>query len=211
VTGGEPTLAPAFKHNGTTWFNLRAVPDYSPTAMLAGSPSERAGLMAFLRGYGVALVLDPLADPLVKLRAFLARPGTGVASRFSDGSFRVVYMADTEQTTLAEVGHHLARHLADTDADKGKTHYFLLARFRLSGATLDVRRGFPSLHRRDEWTPAQAFGSRAWSQGAKGITFRSVRRARAHNVAVFKADLVKAGTRVKLVGLRWDGKGLAQL
>jgi hypothetical protein len=209
--GAGTALAPTFRHDRTSWFNLRAIPDYSPTALLADSPGTRAGLMEFLRGYGVEPALDPLADPLVKSQAYLARPDCAVPSRFSDGSYPVVYLADTEQTNLAEVGHHLARRLADTDAESTRTHYFLLAKFRLSGATLDVRKGFPRLHRRDDWAPAQAFGARAWSQGASGITYRSVRRAGAMNTAVFRAGLVKAGIRVGIIGLRWDGQGLARI
>lgn len=204
-------LAPTVRHRGTRWFNLRALPDFSPTALLAESAGEREGLREFLRSYGVEAVLDHQADPLVKLQAFLARPNGIAPSRFSDGSFPVVYVADDERTNLAEVGYHLARHLAETEADATRTHYFLLAGFRLNGTALDVRRGFPHLHRPDDWNPAQAFGGRAWSEGAAGITYRSVRRRPGLNVAVFRSGLVQTGARVRLIGLRWNGTTLVEV
>ena len=209
--GGDAPLAPTSRHSRSNWFNLRAIRDYSPTALLAGTAPEKAGLRAFLRGYGVEPALDHQTDPLVKLQAYLARPAAGVPSRFSDGSYRVIYLGDEPETCLAEVSCHLARTLAETEAEKARTHYFILARFRLGGTSLDVRRGFPRLHLRNDWAPAQAFGSRAWSQGALGILFHAVRRARAANVAVFRAGLVKAGTPMHLVGLRWEGNRLVEV
>ena len=191
TSGAGLPLAPALELTRTAWFNLRRIHDYSPTGMLAASREERDGVRAFLGGYGVDPVLGHLGDPLVKLKAHLARLDAGTPSRFSDGTYPVVYMGDAEATCLAEVAHHLARALAETGAEKGRAHYFLLARFRLRGKVLDVRRGFPRFHRKEDWTPAQAFGARAWAQEALGITYRSVRRARAEDVAVFRAILVK--------------------
>ena len=208
--GRSPARAPIARHARGVWFNLRAVPDYSPTAMLLDSVRGKEGLGAFLGAYGVEPVVD-LADPVVLLQAFLARSSGPGASRFSDGSFPVVYLADAEAATLAEVAHHLARRMADTDADKTRTHYFVLSQFHLTGATLDVRRGFPRLHRSDDWAPAQAFGAEARAAHAQGITYRSVRCRKACNTAVFRADLVRAGARMRIVGLRWDGKGVVQL
>ncbi len=170
TSGAGLPLAPALELTRTAWFNLRRIHDYSPTGMLAASREERDGVRAFLGGYGVDPVLGHLGDPLVKLKAHLARLDAGTPSRFSDGTYPVVYMGDAEATCLAEVAHHLARALAETGAEKGRAHYFLLARFRLRGKVLDVRRGFPRLHRKEDWTPAQAFGARAWAQEALGIT-----------------------------------------
>jgi RES domain-containing protein len=211
VTGGAvPPEVPATRHARSVWFNLRAVPDYSPTAMLLGPETGKEALRDFLRGYGVDQGLD-LPDPLAQLRSHLARPAGHGPSRFSDGSFPVVYLADAEATTLAEVAFHLGRRMGDTDADKTRIHYFLLARFHLTGETLDVRKGFARLHLPEDWAPAQAFGGEAWAANAQGITYRSVRRRKASNTVVFRDDLVRSGVRVKIVGLRWEGTGLAQL
>jgi hypothetical protein len=208
---GPAVLAPSYRHARSRWFNLRAIRDHSPTTLLAETPADKAGVRAFLRGYGVEAALDHQIDPKVRLQAYLAQSAAGVPSRFSDGSFRVVYLGDDERTCLAEVSHHLAHTLAETEAEKARTHYFILARFQLQGVTLDVRRGFPGLHRRDDRATAQGFGGRAWAQGALGILYKSVRRARAASVAVFRPALVKAGTPMHLVALRWEEGRLVQV
>lgn len=74
-----------------------------------------------------------------------------------------------------------------------------------------MRCGYPRLHRRDDWAPAQAFAGRAWAQGVPGILFRSVRRQGAVNVAVFRGELARAGTPMHIVGLRWEAGRLVQV
>ena len=69
------SLAPSNLHDMSVWFNLRAIHDYSPTALLADPASERPGLGEFLRGFGVETAPDAMADPLDRLRVHLARSG----------------------------------------------------------------------------------------------------------------------------------------
>ena len=210
----ERRAAPLLQLNAAVWFNLRAIVDHSATAALA-APGERAALASFLAEHGAVLppvqARDEAADPMVKLRGFLARPRGIGASRFSDGSFPIVYMGDDPETCLAEVAHHLGRALGETGAAKVKTHYFLLARFVVTGEALDVRKGFPALHRPGDWVPAQAFGRRAASEGRHGIAFRAVRRKGADNLGILRKDPVRSGIRVRVIGLRWDGSGVVQV
>ena len=44
-----------------------------------------------------------------------------------------------------------------------------------------------------------------------GIVYRAVRRKTGSHVAVFRAQLVKAARKVRVVGLRWNGAGLSPL
>ena len=154
---------------------------------------------------------DEAADPVARLRAFLSRTRGAGTSRFSDGTFPAVNLGDAPETCLAEVSHALGRALAETAAAMVKTQYFMLARFVLGGEVLDVRRGFPALHRPDDWAPAQAFGRQAWAEGRQGILFRAVRRRGAENVAVLRKELVRSGVRLQVVGLRWDGFGIGKV
>lgn len=204
----DPNSTPRCRYQRKNRFNLREVVDYSPTSELAAA-EEKNGLKAFLGEYGVILppgrAKDEHADPLAKLRSFLRQSSGTAPSRFSDGSFPVVYMGDESETCRAEVEHHLEERLKQSAAPKIKTHYFVLARFALTGETLDVRRGHPALHDKNDWGPAQVFGAKAKSMEENGVTFNAVRRAGSEAVAVFKAGLVQSGTRVQILGLRWDG------
>jgi hypothetical protein len=68
-----------------------------------------------------------------------------------------------------------------------------------------VRKGFPALHRAEDWLPAQAVGRRAASGAHAGITYRAVRRKGSENLGVLRSELVRAGTRMQVLGLLWDG------
>jgi len=210
----DPDSVPRCKYQHKSRFNLREIIDHSPTADLAAF-EEKNGLRAFLGEYDVELpperTKDENGDPLIKLKSYLSRPNGNAPSRFSDGSFPVVYMGDEAETCLAEVKHHLEDRLKHSAAPKIKTHYFVLAQFALTGQTLDVRRGHPALHNKNNWGPGQAFGAKAKSMDENGVTFNAVRRAGSEGVAVFKAGLVQSGTRMKILGLRWDGSRVVRV
>lgn len=205
---------PTLEIPSSPWFNLRVLIDYSPTAALVPS-AAKDGLGSFLGQYGIDL--PPVRprpvdeDPFLKLQVFLARANGVSASRFSDGSFPVIYMGDEPETGLAEVTFHLSKTLSETDADKSKTHYFQVAKFDLEGQILDVRKGFPALHDSGDYGPPQAFGAQARAENRQGITFKSVRRRNFTNVAVLRADLVKSGVRLEIVGLAWSGTGVVKV
>jgi hypothetical protein len=120
-------------------------------------------------------------------------------------------MADSDETSLAEVSFHLAERLRETTAEKTKIHTFQLSLFILKGETVDVRVGFPKLHLKDDWSPAQAFGAEMRATSAKGITFRSVRKPGGVCTAVFGATLVEDGLPLPSVSLQWDGRDLIRV
>jgi hypothetical protein len=196
------------------WHNLRKVITLSPMKTLA-SAEEISGVSAFLAEFGVAVppmgMLEQAGDPLTLLRTHLGRKAPGSPSRFCDGSFRAVYMGDDAETCFAEVGFHLERTLAETGAEKGLVHYFQLSAFKLSSTVQDVRKGHRDLHDPDAWGPAQSFGGKAHEEGASGITYRSVRRAKAMNTVVFKPDLAVSGKKHMLVGLGWTGAQVVRI
>lgn len=200
---------PLQQNKGTRVFNLRALKEPSIVERHTAL-DEREGLTDFLAAYR-GPVMEGLADPMKKLKAFLGSPGPFNPSRFSDGTFPAIYMGDSEETCLAEVSYHLTEKLRETSAAVTKHHAFQLSLFTLTGETVDVRRGFPRLHLKNDWTPAQAFGALRFAEQAKGITFNSVRRKTGVNTAVFKAPLVELGLKVRAVVLQWDGRDLTTL
>jgi hypothetical protein len=204
---------PRITFRGVPFYNLRLLREPSLVDRQA-APEERDGVDAFMARFRLqAPDRSPEAtvEPLARLRAFLGAPGPAFVGRFSDGSYPVVYLAEAEQGALREVSFHLARTLAESDAAPGKSHYFMLAEFTLAGEAWDVRKGFPKLHLKDDWRPAQAFGAEAWAAGALGVASKAVRRTQGSHVAVFRAQLVKAARKLRVVGLRWDGAGLSPL
>lgn len=211
---GKARGIPSATFDRSLWHNLRKVITLSPVKTLA-SAEEISGVSAFLAGFGVSVppmgMLEQAGDPLLLLRAHLGEKNPGSSSRFCDGSFRAVYMGDEAETCFKEVAFHLERTLGETGAAKGLVHYFQLSAFELSGTVLDVRKGHRDLHDPDSWDPAQSFGAKAHEDGASGIAYRSVRRAKAMNTVVFKPDLAVSGRKDMLVGLGWTGSHVVRV
>lgn len=193
----------------STWFNLRKIDSYSPTGRLVPTASRKP-LGEFLKGYGLEQPASAADQPLPRLRSYLAKQ-EGSVSRFSDGSFPIVYMGDEPETGLAEVVYHLTKTLAESACIKDASYRFQVAKFDMEGQTLDVRKGFPALHRPDDYSPSQAFGAKAKADKRQGISFKSVRRKKHTNVAVLRSDLVTAGANVDVILLTWDGSKLVRL
>lgn len=167
-----------------------------PLAELA-DPEALPVLMAFLEAT-VGLVEAPeWAD-----RPFRSPNPSG--SRFSDGSFGVLYAGLDLDTCLAEMTHHLAVDLRHTGAPAMRLH-FLTLRMRASGDFLDVRHGHDRLHRPNSLGQSRLFGIKAWRAGADGLAYRSVRRPGGECLAVFRRPCVDACARAGLLALDWDG------
>lgn len=199
---------PKFLNEGCRVFNLRRIPPPSFSEANA-SAGELEGTRDFLTGYRTPDHAG-LDDPLAFLKARLGSRGPFHPSRFGDGSYPVMYMGESGETCLAEVGYHLTKFLGETSAPITTLLHYQLSLYTLAGETVDVRKGFPALHQED-WGPAQVFGRERQAEHALGITFNSVRRPGGENTAVFKAPLVTLGMKVEKVTLGWDGRSLQQL
>jgi hypothetical protein len=133
------------------------------------------------------------------------------ASRFSDGSFGVLYAGNSVTTAVREAAHHLTRIFADGNAPKQDTRKKKLA-LDIAGNVDDVRvatdAGVASnLYSPDDYRASQKFGREQHANHVPGLHFDSVRNARGgHCVGAFTPDLVKHATIAGDVALVWDGK-----
>ena len=88
------------------WLALQLVAGLNPTAKPNPGGMGLVRESELPRGEGAGWILAP----------FVRAPGPGNRSRFSDGSHGVWYGADSLPTAPAEVGYHLARWLAKSEA-----------------------------------------------------------------------------------------------
>lgn len=190
------------------WRQLRFLPR-SPLAQLADA-EDRESLEDLLARAGVfrPAPVRRKMDRLPQLKAYLAQPGPGPASRFCDGSFRALYAGESLATCVAEMAFHHGRALADSGEPAGAIRVFEGLEVRVAGQFLDVRKGHPTLHRPDDYGPSQAFGRALRIQGEAGLVYRSVRRRAGHCLALFAAEVVKGCSLKDLVPLTWDGSRL---
>jgi RES domain-containing protein len=188
------------------WSQLKFLPISSLAQLVP--PTDGAGLDGLLARVGVFRPWPPgprNPDRLPQLRGYLGMSGRGPQSRFCDGSFRVIYAGKTLSTCIAEVAYHHGLALRDSGEPPGAARIFEALKLRTAGRFLDVRKGRPDLHRREDYAPAQAYGRACKAAGEAGILYHSVRKRQGECLAILEGQTVKSCRLEEVVALRWDG------
>ncbi len=127
------------------------------------------------------------------------RPG-----RFTDGSYGIYSVGDSEETALREVAHHHCRAMANSDEESGWT-----SQFRALVNTLDLDlhdlRDEPDCHDPDYYGPSQTLGARLRREGSNGVVYRSVRNRGGECAGLFWPDLIAAPEQADHYDFHWDG------
>jgi hypothetical protein len=116
------------------------------------------------------------------------------ASRFSDGSYGVLYAAGTVDTALRESGHHQMLRLTATSAPPGTTVPMFSFSLHIDTTIADVRRragGDVAVYDPASYAASQPFGKRVRADGHDGLHFDSVRHPGGECVGIFWPDGVK--------------------
>lgn len=129
-------------------------------------------------------------------------------SRFSDGTYGVLYAGRSFGTALAETIHHHERFMAGTSQAPGWTSQFRELALDIEGEFHDLRTGrpeFASLLAPDAYSEAQATAARLRSAGSEGLVYPSVRDPGGECVGLFYPDLARNVTQGRHLDYRWDG------
>lgn len=131
-------------------------------------------------------------------------------SRFSDGTFGVLYLAHEFATAVEETVYHRERFLAATrepPVDVAMRCYVS----GVYGALHDIRGGWPAEHDRDSYAASVRLGVHLRGAGSNGIAYASVRCAGGECAALFYPDLAKPCVQGRHLIYRWDGAKVAQV
>ncbi len=144
---------------------------------------------------------------------YLMAPFTHIStdrpSRFSDGSYGVLYVAGTFEVALFETIHHHARFMARTAEPPGWTSQFREIVLDVEAHLNDIREKedkFSSLLDPSDYSAAQALGADLRRAGSDGIVYPSVRRAGGECVWLFYPDLASGAVQGRHIDYHWDGK-----
>ncbi|MDT0576987.1 RES family NAD+ phosphorylase [Croceicoccus sp. F390] len=155
-------------------------------------PDRRAG------GNGASYLMAPFTH------ASMDRP-----SRFSDGSYGVLYVAGSFRTALFETIHHHARFMAETAEEPGWTSQFREIILNVDADLHDLRAGAsasdPFLDP-DIYLPAQQLGARLKAQASDGLAYCSVRHAGGECVGLFYPDCASKPVQGRHLDYHWNGK-----
>ena len=130
-------------------------------------------------------------------------------SRFSDGSYGVLYVGDVFETALFETIHHHARFMARTREPPGWSSQFREILLSVQGSLHDLRGetvGASPLLLGEGYEAGQALGARLRAAGADGVVYPSVRRPGAECVGLFWPDLARDPVQGRHLDYHWDGE-----
>ena len=143
--------------------------------------------------------------------SYLMAPFTHIStdrpSRFSDGSFGVLYVAKTFDVALLETMYHHARFMAATAQKPGWTSQFREIVLDVESRVHDIRKmpvGTGVLSA-DDYTEANALGAALRTAGLNGVAYPSVRQPGGECVGLFYPDCAHAPRQGRHLDYHWNG------
>lgn len=143
--------------------------------------------------------------------SYLMAPFTHVSmdrpSRFTDGSYGVLYVGNAFETALFETIHHHARFMARTAEAAGWTSQFREIVMSVSADLHDMRGTElvnPALDP-DSYVSSQRLAAALRADGADGIAYPSIRHPGGECVGLFYPDCASDPIQRRHLDYHWDG------
>ena len=146
--------------------------------------------------------------------SYLMAPFTHVSpdrpSRFSAGTYGVLYAAQGFETALRETMHHHARFMAATAQPPGWTSQFREILLDIDADLQDLTALPPTdpVLAPEAYGAGQALGAQLRAGGADGLVYRSVRHPGGLCAGLFHPDLARNPTQGRHFDYHWDGAGV---
>ena len=144
--------------------------------------------------------------------SYLMAPFTHVSmdrpSRFTDGSYGVLYAGNRFETALFETIHHHARFMARTGEALGWTSQFREIVFSVAADLHDLRgadlQDHPALDP-DSYAVSQSLAAGLRAAAANGLAYPSIRHPGGECVGLFYPDLAADPIQGRHLDYHWDG------
>jgi hypothetical protein len=145
--------------------------------------------------------------------SFLMAPfchvSTDRPSRFSDGTFGVLYVGNSFETALFETIHHHERFMARTAEEPGWTSQFreivMSAHAELHDLRVPELRNHPALAR-DDYAASRRLERALRGSGADGVVYPSLRRPAGECAGLFYPDCASAPVQARHLAYHWNGE-----
>jgi hypothetical protein len=143
---------------------------------------------------------------------YLMAPFTHVSvdrpSRFTDGSFGVLYAGNSFEVALFETIHHQGRFMARTNESAGWTSQFREIALDIDAKLHDLRGRDPA-HRAaldpDDYAESQDLGARLRVGGSDGLVYPSLRSKGGECVGLFYPNCATNPIQGRHLDYHWDG------
>jgi hypothetical protein len=144
--------------------------------------------------------------------SYLMAPFTHVSidrpSRFSDGTFGVLYAGNSFEVGLFETIHHHGKFMARTNEPAGWTSQFREILLDINAQLHDLRGDTAvqsGLLLPDDYEASQALGSQLRATGSNGVVYPSVRYPGGECVGVFYPDCAANPIQGRHLDYHWNG------
>lgn len=130
-------------------------------------------------------------------------------SRFSDGTYGVLYVARRFETALLETIHHHALFMRRTREAPGWTSQFRELVLDVEATLVDLRDGVPRTSEvldPDDYRAGQALGRALRAAGEDGVAYPSVRDTGGECAGLFHPDLARRVVQGRHLDYHWDGE-----
>lgn len=178
--------------------------------LIAAEEKTNPRLMASLGAIDLVAAARRVSGPGA---SFLMAPFTHVstdrASRFSDGTYGVLYVAKRFETALLETMYHHSRFMAQTREAPGWTSQFRELTLDVKATLHDLRGGdarwAPTLDR-DSYTASQLLGKAVRAIASEGLVYPSQRDTGGQCVGLFFPDTAGKVVQGRHLDYHWDGQ-----
>ena len=130
-------------------------------------------------------------------------------SRFSDGRFGVLYVAEDFDTALFETIHHHALFMMRTAEAPSWTSQFREIILDVRARLHDIRRGGKAVRLvldPEDYAHSQSLGRDLHAMGSDGLAYPSTRRPGGECAALFHPDLAGNVRQGRHLDYHWDGR-----
>ncbi|MEM7122101.1 MAG: RES family NAD+ phosphorylase [Pseudomonadota bacterium] len=144
---------------------------------------------------------------------YLMAPFTHIStdrpSRFTDGTYGVLYAGDRFEVALLETVYHHGRFMARTNEAAGWASQFREIVLDVAGELHDLRAddaASADVHDPDDYTAAQVVGADLRRAGSDGVAYRSVRCDGGECTGLFYPDLATNPLQGRHLDYHWNGE-----
>lgn len=131
-------------------------------------------------------------------------------SRFSDGSYGVLYLADTPETAIAETRYHQEKYFRSVVGLHYDTVDMRCLKVVFSTELVDgVDIG--EIHLPDDYAPSRSFGAQIKSAGKSGVQYRSVRNVGGTCWGLMSPRYVESARQTLHFEFIYDGESISNV
>lgn len=131
-------------------------------------------------------------------------------SRFSDGSFGMLYLADTAATAIAETRYHQQKFFQNVEGLHYDTVDMRCLKVKFSAELINAC-SVSDIYSPDDYSASRVFGIQVKKAGEAGLQYNSVRNPGAICWGLMSPEFVESAVQTRHFEFVYDGKQISQV